>query len=90
MNYRVLCIEEEARRIIAVGTGAANGAPGAADRRWTTTEVRRAIREGDRFYVISPNTGHEADLQVVLGEIVGARDDLGEECLRDLRSCRWR
>jgi hypothetical protein len=87
MDHRILCIEEEDRQILAVGTGAEDGV---AHRRWMLAEVRRAIADGDRFYVVSLNTGWEADLELCDGAIAVARDDLGQECLRGLRSCRWR
>ncbi len=87
VDHRILCIEEEEDRILAVGTG---GEDGVAHRRWLAAEVLRAIAEGDRFYVVSPNTGWEADMQVSGGVIAAAQDTLGEECLRALRSCRWR
>jgi hypothetical protein len=90
VNHRILCIEKENGQIVAVGTGGADGADGVANRRWTPAEVRRALAEGDRFYVISPNTGSEADLELRDGTIAGARDDIGQECLNRLRSCRWR
>ncbi len=87
MDHRILCIEEEEGQIVAVGTGEDDGV---AHRRWTAIELRRALGEGDRFYVISPNTGWDAELELLDGEIASARDDLGQECLRALRSCRWR
>lgn len=87
MEHRILCIEEQDGRLLAVGTG---GEDGVAHRRWLAAEVHRAIGEGERFYVISPNTGEEADVQLRDGTLAGARDDLGVECLHALRSCRWR
>ncbi len=87
MDHRILCIEEEQGQILAVGTGAEDGV---AHRRWTLAEVMRAVGDGDRFYVVSPNTGWAAELQFLHGTIAGARDDIGEECLHGLRSCRWR
>lgn len=87
MDHRILCIEEEEGQVVAVGTG---GEDGVAHRRWMPTEVRRAIGEGDRFYVVSPNTGWEAELVLSDGRIVAAHDDMGQECLHGLRSCRWR
>jgi hypothetical protein len=87
VDYRILCIEEEEGQILAVGTG---GQDGVAHRRWIAAEVRRAIREGDRFYVVSPNTGSEAELQLLDGVLAGAHDELGRDALRGLPSCRWR
>lgn len=87
MDHRILCIEEEQGLIAAVGTG---GEDGVAHRRWTAAEVRRAVGEGDRFYVVSPDTGWDAQLELSNGQLVAAHDDLGLECLRTLRSCRWR
>jgi hypothetical protein len=87
VDYRILCIEEERGQIVAVGTG---GDDGVANRRWVRAEMVRAIAGGDRFYVLSPNTGWDADLELHDGEIAGAHDEAGEDCLRSLRSCRWR
>jgi hypothetical protein len=87
MDHRILCIEVEEGGITALGTG---GEDGVAHRRWLPAELRRAITEGERFYVTSPTTGWEADL--VIGEtgLLAAFDDLGEDCLHGLRGCRWR
>lgn len=88
VDHRILCIEvEEKGEILAVGTG---GEDGVAHRRWVAAEVRRAIGQGDRFYVISPNTGWEAELELLDGLLAGAQDDVGLDCLRGLRPCRWR
>jgi hypothetical protein len=87
VNHRVLCIEDEEGQIAAVGTG---GEDGVANRRWVLAEMVRAIAEGERFYVVSPNTGWEAELELGDGVIARARDDSGEDCLQSLRSCRWR
>jgi hypothetical protein len=87
VNHRILCIEQQEDQILAVGTG---GEDGVAHRRWLGAEVRRAIGEGERFYVLSPNTGSEAELALRDGRIVAAHDDIGQECLRGLRSCQWR
>jgi hypothetical protein len=87
VDHRIVCIENQGSEILAVGSG---GEDGVAHRRWLPAEVHRAIREGDRFYVVSPNTGWEAELEIRDGAITGARDGLGEDCLYPLRSCRWR
>jgi len=87
VDHRILCIELEQGRIVAVGTG---GEDGVAHRRWNPAEVRRAVREGDRFYVVSPNTGWEAELELLDGVLAAARDDIGQDCLHGLRPCRWR
>jgi hypothetical protein len=87
VDHRILCIEEERGAIVALGTG---GEDGVAHRRWIAAEVRRAVREGDSFYVVSPNTGWETPLELIDGALSGARDDVGEDCLRGLRHCRWR
>jgi hypothetical protein len=87
VDHRILCIEEEAGQIVAVGTG---GEDGVANRRWIPAEVVRAITEGERFYLVSPNTGFEADVYLRDGRIAVAADEDGEECLSGLRSCRWR
>lgn len=87
VDHRILCIEKEEGEILAVGTG---GEDGVAHRRWTAAEVRRAAGEGDRFYVVSPNTGCEAEVELRDGTITAARDDIGQECLHGLRFCRWR
>ncbi len=87
VDYRIQCIEQEHGEIAAVGTGGSEGVP---DRRWLLAEVRRAIGEGDRFYVISPNTGERVELRLLVGKLSGAFDEVGQDCLRSLRSCRWR
>ncbi len=87
MDRRILCIEQEQGQIVAVGTGGSEGVP---HRRWLLAEVRRAIGEGDRFYVISPNTGEQVELRLLVGTLAGAFDGVGQDCLRALRSCRWR
>jgi hypothetical protein len=87
VDHRIVCIETEEGQIVAVGTG---GEDGIAHRRWLSAEVRRAIADGDRFYVVSPNTGWEADLQLRDGVFAGAVDDIGADCLLALRACRWR
>jgi hypothetical protein len=86
VDHRILCIEEEQDEIVAVGTGDEDGV---AHRRWTAAELRRSLAQGDRFFVISPNTGWEAELELRDGAIA-AHDDIGQECLHGLRSCRWR
>lgn len=60
VDHRILCIEVDADRILGVGTG---GEDGIAHRRWVAAEVRRAIGERERFYVISPKTGSEGELE---------------------------
>jgi hypothetical protein len=87
VDHRILCLEEEDGRVLAAGTG---GEDGVATRRWTAAEVVRAIRGGERFYVVSPNTGWDAQVELDDGEIASALDEAGEDCLRALRSCRWR
>jgi hypothetical protein len=87
VDHRILCIEEDEGQTLAVGTG---GEDGVAHRRWTAAEVCRAIGEGERFYVVSPSTGWEADLQLRDGRLASATDELGRDCLHGLRDCRWR
>jgi hypothetical protein len=87
VDHRILWIEEEEGEILALGTG---GEDGVAHRRWTAAEVRRAIREGERFFLVSPDTGSEAELELLDGSPAGAREHIGEDCLRGLRHCPWR
>lgn len=87
VSCRVLCIETEDDRTAAVGTGDADGV---ATRRWTVAEVRRAIAEGERFYTVSPTTGEEAHVELFEDGIRTDPDQLTDNNLDDLRSCRWR
>jgi hypothetical protein len=86
MEHRILCIEVEDGEIVAVGTG---GEDGVAHRRWVVAEVRRAIEEGERFFIASFSAGAEAEVDV-LEDRLRMESGAPEDSLAQLRSCRWR
>ncbi len=95
--YQIVCVETEHphRHITHVGTGADRAV---ADTRWTVTEVRRALANGDRFYTVSPSTGKTADVRAddcrysgcTVKTIRSAADAVTDNNLDNLRVCSWK
>jgi hypothetical protein len=93
-NHRIVCVnmEEPHRHITRAGTGIT------ADRHtrsWTIRELREALDEGDRFYVVSPHTGLEGYVHADTCDIDGctiitirsAVEVAGEENILRLPEC---
>jgi hypothetical protein len=87
IEHRIVCVEAQDGRLSAVGTG---GDDGVAHRRWTIAEVRRAVGEGERFFMLCPATGLDTDVEVHEQTLRTDPRALGNPRLLDLRSCRWR
>ncbi len=87
--YRVVCVEtkEPHEGIIAVGTS--DNGKTTANERWTVAQVRKAIKEGDRFYTVSPSTGDEADVELYGEGIRTNPDEVTDNNLDNLRACSW-
>lgn len=96
-EYRIVCVETEHphRHITHVGTGSD---PNAANYRWTVTQVRNAIFNGDRFYTVSPSTGTTADVRrddcringCIVKTIRSTADAVTDNNLDNLRVCSWK
>ncbi|HEX4188959.1 MAG TPA: hypothetical protein VHY83_13770 [Solirubrobacteraceae bacterium] len=86
MEHRVLCVEVEHCQLVALGTGDEDAG---AHRRWTVAEVRRAITEGQRFFLLSSTLGSRLYLECFADELRPVGGILPHELL-GLRSCRWR
>lgn len=93
-SYQIVCSElqnpTQHRHIVAVGTGE----PTRASRRWTVTEVRTALRSGDRFYTVSPSTGKVANVEAFdcacgYKTIRSTADAVVDNNLDNLRACRF-
>jgi hypothetical protein len=93
-SSRIVCSElqnpTQHRHIIAVGTGSD---PNKADERWTVDQVRAAIRNGDRFYTVSPSTGKTANVEPYdcacgYKSIRSTDDAVRDNNLDYLRACR--
>ncbi|MEA2493393.1 MAG: hypothetical protein QOJ29_1304 [Thermoleophilaceae bacterium] len=93
---RIVCVETEHphRHIIAVGIGDNEWR---ATRRETVATVRAAIRNGDRYYTVSPSKGWTADVEpydvYVNGQwiytIRSTPDAVPDNNLDNLRVCNW-
>jgi hypothetical protein len=83
-DYRVVCVVK-GERITGVGTGTEE----VADTRWSVAGVRIAIKEGHRFYTVSPSTGDEADVELNEDGIRTDPDKVTDNNLENLRACRW-
>jgi len=89
-DYRVVCVNRLTtspahRHITDVGTGTDRG----WNRRWSAPEVRNAIKDGDTFYALNPNTesmGHiEAyDCTCGLKTLRSVLDDVADSTLDTL------
>lgn len=96
-TYRIVCVETlyPHRHITHVGTGSD---PAHAISRWTVAEVRSALRNGDRFYTVSPSTGRTADVEpydayvgnTVVYTIRSTPDAIYDNNIDNLRVCSWR
>ena len=95
-SFRIVCVttEHPHRHIVDVGTGPD---PARAETKRTLTEVRVAIRDGDRFYTVSPSTGTKAYVALDTCGISGCRvetirsaaDADEDNNLDGMRTCRW-
>jgi hypothetical protein len=64
VGYRVICIVRgSGGEIEAVGYSR-NGNGVIYDERWTIGQLREAIEEGKRLYVVDSSTGDQAELEV--------------------------
>jgi hypothetical protein len=61
-DYQILCVNTERphRHIVSVGTGPAEGP---VDQTWTVKGVRKALKNGDRFYTMGPKSHKTADVR---------------------------
>jgi hypothetical protein len=88
-DYRVVCIERSAGgvgHITAVGTGTQTK----ADKHWTVSQVRTAIKNGDTFHTVSPSTSAKAYIEPF--DIPGLRtkgDKSKDDNLEHLRACKF-
>jgi hypothetical protein len=82
--YQIVCVEKD-EHITAVGTGTDSAR---ATQRWTVAEVRAAIKTGSRFYIKSPSTGAEADVELYENTIRTDPDGVRDNNLDNLRACR--
>jgi hypothetical protein len=90
MAYRVVCVEtkEPHEGIIAVGTSDEDKTK--ANKRWTVAEVRKAIKEGQRFYTKSISTEREAEVELYGSDGISTdADGIGDNNLDNLRACSW-
>jgi hypothetical protein len=62
-KYRIVCVTTERphRHITLVGVGEKPDEP--PDERFTVTEVRDMLDNGDVFYTVSPKNGKEAEVR---------------------------
>jgi len=84
-SYRIVCVEKD-EHIISVGTG---DNPQQAVKRWKVADVRAAIKDGNRFYTVSPSTGKEANVELFEETIRTGADGIADNNLDNLRACRW-
>jgi hypothetical protein len=94
--HQIVCVEttHPHRHITHVGIGELSWR---ASERWTVNRVRDAIRDGDRFYTVSPSTRKAADVRpdtcriggCVVETIRSAPDAVTDNNLDNLRVCRW-
>ncbi len=88
MEHRVVCIERSAggtRHITGVGTGTD---PSQATKHWTVSEVRTAIKNGDRFYTVSASKGTKAYIEAWdIPTLRTKPDHLKDDNLDGLRAC---
>jgi hypothetical protein len=95
-TYRIVCVNTEHphRHITQVGTGSD---PDQAANRWTVSQVRAALANGDRFYTVSPSTGKTADVRAddcringcTIKTIRSTPDAVTDNNLDNLRICNW-
>jgi len=100
-EYRIVCTEKQSatdpsrhEHIVAVGTG---DDPHGASARWTVDQVIDAmIKNGARFYTVSPSTRKEADVEPIhclhctFQLIRTDPDQVMGNNLDELRPCSWR
>lgn len=94
-TYKIVCADRRYshRHITHVGTG-----PGPANRQWDVSEVRSALRNGDRFYTEDPATGKTADVEAYNANVNGtvvytirsAADAVKGNNLDYIRACSWK
>ena len=90
-DYRIVCIERAyggVGHITAIGTASEPG--DSADKRWTASAVRTAIKNGDTFHTVSPTAGKKAYIEP--WDIPGIRtkpDHLKDDNLEARRVCNF-
>jgi hypothetical protein len=94
-TYRIVCVNtlHPHRHITHVGTGNDAG----ANEQWTVEQVRAALRNGHRFYTVSPSTGLTADVRAddcringcTVKTIRSTADAVTDNNLDNLRICNW-
>lgn len=84
-SYRIVCVEKNSH-ITAVGTGSD---PNKASKRWTVSQVRQALENGDRFYT-EDTSGHQVDVEAYGDKWIRTDpDNETDNNLDNLRACRF-